>query len=176
MKPRIILTILTGLALALGLGACSTAPTKPAPTPAAVAAPALPSPSPSPTGEPQTYDGAKAAVDRLDQASATHNGGALWDMLTASGQAAITRADYTKIVAGCPTFAGEKTLSIAMNPTNTIATVTELPAPGQGSDPYTWSLVYENGHWKHQPSDGAMKWMAMGATNAIAYLKQGGAC
>ena len=175
MTPRSTLAPLgVALALGLGLGASSKAPTQPT---QAVAASAAPSPSPSPTGEPRTYDGAKAAVDRLNQAVAAHDGGTEWDMLTTSGQAAMTRADFIQLTKACGnSAAAEKFLSLAMDGSGSTATVTMLPAPGQGSEPYIYSMVYENGHWRHQPSDGAMHWMTMGATNAIAYLKAGGAC
>lgn len=36
--------------------------------------------------------------------------------------------------------------------------------------------MYEAGHWKHQPSDGAMHWIVLGADKALSVCKQGDAC
>lgn len=142
----------------------------------ASASPAVaPSAAPSPTGEPRTYDGVKAAVDRIDTAQQALDGAALWNMLTATGQATMTQADYVKVVQGCSKLVtGETTLSVALESSGNTATV-KVSSP-QVPDGYTYSMVYEGGRWKHQPSDKAMEWMGLGAVKALKFLRDGGAC
>lgn len=162
--------------LAGGLAACSTT-AQPQSIATTTQVATSPSPSPSPTGEPQTYEGAKAAVDRMDAAAAKHDGATLWDMLTSSGQAAMSKADYIKVTNACPKLvASEHTLSIALNSAGTTATITDAVDQDHGGGTATWSLVYEGGHWKHQPSDGAMQWMSLGADKALTVLRGDGDC
>jgi hypothetical protein len=123
-----------------------------------------------------TYDGAKAAVDAASRAAAAHDGGTLWDLMTSTGQAAMTRADYVKVINGCPKIVTlTQVLSIAMNAAGTTATVT-ISAPPQQGGTYTFTMVYEAGHWRRQPSDGAMTWMGLGADKALAALRNAGEC
>ena len=161
-------------ALLLLAAGCSPTTTTAAGAPASAATSPTPSrsPSPSPAGEPKTYYGAKAAVDRLAQAAATHDGGTLWDLLTSAGQAAMTRDDYIKVVNGCPKLFAASVLSVAMNAAGTTATVT-VSAPGGR---YTFPMIYEAGRWKHQPSDEAIAWMGLGADKALTTLRNAGAC
>jgi hypothetical protein len=162
----------------LTLPGCGTAANSTAQAPAASGSnsPPSPAPSPSPSSEPETYDGVKAAVDALDAAAAHLDGAALWDMLTSTGQAAMSRADYIKVTKGCPKIVtATKTLSIALNAAGTTATVTVSAPPAQGGT-YTYNMIYENGHWKHQPSDGALEWMGLGADKALATMRNAGAC
>lgn len=145
-------------------------------TPASVAASSAAA-SPSASGEPRTYDGAKAAVDKIEAAGKAHDGGTGWDMLTAAGQATMSRSDYIKVVQGCPKLTDSTTvLSIALNAGGSSATVTESVPPGFGGQSYEWRMIYEAGHWKHQPSDGAMTWMGLGADKALTVLRNNGQC
>jgi hypothetical protein len=133
----------------------------------------LPSPSRSPSGEPQTFEAARAAADRVNAAGRAADGGALWDSLTNSGKAVIKRADYVAIVAGCPALFAEGTItSVALNASNTVATVAESDSSGD----YTWSLIYEDGSWRHQPTAGALGWMSLTPAAALKVLKHDGAC
>lgn len=126
--------------------------------------------------EPQTWDAVKVAADRIDAAGANGDGGGEWDMLTAAGQAAMGRGDYVKVVAGCPGLVRTTTWSIYVDPDATSATVTVRTGPTQ-SNAYTWEhLVYENGHWRQQPSDGVMAWMHMGVVKALAGLRDNHLC
>lgn len=122
-----------------------------------------------PTGEPQTYEGVKAAVDRID--GSRIDGGAQWDMLTSSGQASMTRDDYAKVINGCPKLLQGETIGVSFDGTS--ATVQEVDVRGNH---YDWHMVYESGHWKHQPSDGAMLWMKLGADKALRVMKNEGVC
>jgi hypothetical protein len=98
-------------------------------------------------------------------------------VLTSTGQAAMSRADYIKVVQQCSRlFTSEQTLSIALNDSGTTATVTSSAPADQGGTPFTWTMVYEAGHWKHQPSDSALKWMGYGATKALQVLRAAGNC
>ncbi|WP_203920616.1 hypothetical protein [Rugosimonospora africana] len=138
---------------------------------------ASPTPSPSPTGEPRTYEAAKAAVVQLEAAAARADGGALWDLLTATGQAAITRADYIKVTNACPGLAkSEKYTAIALNDAGNIATVTVTVSEDYGGGTATYSMIYEAGRWKHQPSDSALSWMSLGGDKAVLTLKNEGYC
>lgn len=160
----------------LALAGCSSSQV-PAAAPPARTTTTTHGPSASPIGDPQTYDGAKAAVDRLTAAIAAHDGGTAWDMLTSAGQAAISRADYVKVVRQCPRlFTSEQTLSIALNTSATIATITATAPADQGGGTITWTMIYERGHWKHQPSDAALKWMSYGADKALSVLRSSGNC
>lgn len=98
----------------------------------------------------------------------------MWDLLTASGQATISRDDYAKIVKECPKpFAQTTTVSVALDAGGSTATVSATsPVSGQ----YTWQMVYENGRWKHQPSSGAMDWMKLGAEKALTVIRNEGSC
>jgi len=112
----------------------------------------------------------------MEQAIAAHDWGAVWDLLTSTGQAAMTRDDYIKVVGGCPKIVAlPQVTSIVMNAAGTTATVTVTSPVAQGGT-YTFNMVYENGHWKHQPSDGAMTRMGLGADKALAALRNNGLC
>jgi hypothetical protein len=133
-------------------------------------------PASVPTVEPKTYDGVMAAMDRMEQAIATHDWGTLWDQLTSTGQAAMTRDDYITVITGCPKIVAlPQVTSITLAAANTTATVT-VTAPAAQGGTYTFVMVYEAGHWKHQPSDGAMTWMGLGADKALAALRNNGSC
>lgn len=145
-------------------------------TSGAAAVPAV-SPTSSPAAEPRTYDAAKAAVDKTIAATKARDGGTAWDMLTSAGQAAMSRADYIKVIDACPKFAAnDELVSVAMNAAGTTATVTMSTPANLGGSTYTWVVVYENGHWRHQPSDSALDWMGMGADKAITVLTNEGSC
>lgn len=106
-----------------------------------------------------------------------HDGGTGWDMLTAAGQATMSRDNYVKVVLGCPKLIASNTvLSIALDAGGSSAAVKVSAPPAQGGQPFEWSMIYEVGHWKHQPSDGAMNWMRLGADKALTVLRDGGYC
>lgn len=173
------ITVIAAAALALAACTSHTTPTTaatPASTSSATPA-AQPSPSPSADVEPQTYEGAKAALDRLDKAEATGDAKTEWQMLTSIGQATMSESDYTYVTKHCKALmTSEKTLSLSLNDAKTIATVTSSIAEDQGGGTATWNLVYENGHWKHQPSDGAMSWMSLSRDKSLALLRSSGSC
>lgn len=172
-------TYLAAVALGsiLATAACSASQPHQASTPAALAssaAAAPTTPAATATAEPRTYEAAKAAVDHLMALEKAHDYGGMWAMLTASGQAAMSRADYIKVVSGCSKMVGSQpALSIALNDAGTVATVKSTDDTGT---PYEWQMIYENGHWKHQPSDGAMQWMSLSPDKALSFLRSGGAC
>jgi hypothetical protein len=121
--------------------------------------------------------GAKAAVDRLQSAYQRHDALATWQGLTAAGQSTMTQDDYAQVVHSCGRlFADEPVRSIALDPTDTVATVTAAAPASQGGGTFTWQMIYEAGRWKHQPSAGALTWMSMTAGDAITYLKLNDAC
>ena len=166
-------SIIVAAACLLTLTGCGWA-SKPKPAAASVTQPAAASPSisASPVGDPQTYEGAKAALARFDEATAKRDYKTLWGMLTAFGQSAMSESDFAYVAGHCKAITGDKNISFTLNDANTIATVTA--APGDGGDTYTWNLVYENGYWKHQPSTGAMQWMSLSRGKALAYLNSYG--
>lgn len=170
MKLTSIVVVAAGV---LAVAGCSSKPaTASHASPAAAQSTAAA--APSPTGEPRTYEAAKAAVARLTAIEKAHDGGAAWDMLTSSGQAAMSRADYIKVTSQCSKmFTSEPALSVALNDAGTVATVKS--SDGSGGT-FEWQLVYENGHWRHQPSDGAMQWMVLSVDKALALLHNGGVC
>lgn len=126
--------------------------------------------------EPQTWSGVKAAADRIDAAGAAGDGGTEWDMLTAAAQAAMSRSDYAKVVAGCPGMVRTATWSIYVNPTATSASV-EVRVGDANSHTFTWeTLTYENGHWRRSLSAGELAWMRRGVASVLADLRRNGAC
>src|SRR5215469_16576254 len=69
----------------------------------------------------------------MEQAIAAHDWGAVWDLLTSTGQAAMTRDDYIKVVGGCPKIVAlPQVTSIVMNAAGTTATVTVTAPVAQG--------------------------------------------
>jgi hypothetical protein len=67
-------------------------------------------------------------------------------------------------------------MSIALNAGGNSATVTSALPAEQGGGSHQWQLVYEAGRWRHQPSDGAMQWMVLGADKALTVLHNDGVC
>lgn len=175
MRRSYLAAVATGALLATA--ACSASQPHPTSPPAALASSATAAPTTDAAklaAEPRTYEAAKAAVDRMTALEKAHDYGGLWDMLTASGQATMTRADYIKVSSGCSKLVtGQPPLSVALNDAGTVATVKTVDSAGS---PYEWQMIYENGHWRHQPSDGAMQWMSLSPDKALAFLRSGGAC
>ena len=98
-------------------------------------------------------------------------------MLTNSGKQTISRADYIKVVDTCPKlFDDETVIAVSLNHANTVATVTVAVAEEEGGGTVTSSMIYEDGHWRHKPSDGALTWMSLSATEAIATLTANHGC
>jgi hypothetical protein len=56
-----------------------------------------------------------------------------------------------------------------------VYTVT-VSAPAAQGGRYTFPMIYEAGHWKHQPSDEALSWMGLGANAALTALRNAGSC
>lgn len=122
----------------------------------------------TPPHDPQTYEGAQAAVRKIESYTAHHNWAADWEMLTKTGKEAMTKADYVYVFSHCAAFVTkEQFLSVSLNDAKTVASVDTQA--GDGTE-YTWNLVYEDGFWKHQPSSDAMKWMTLSRTKALRYL------
>ena len=174
---RTIIPLALAATLGAGLLGCSSpttartssAPSAPAPTVTVTARPSpSPSPTPSVTTDPQTYDGVRAVLKKLDTLTARHDWGGEWDLMTSTGKREMTRTDYIYVVSHCTSlYTKDTVLSFSLNDANTVATVTSKSAD---DTTYTWTLVYEDGHWLHQPSDGALQWMTLSRTKALKYL------
>ncbi|GAA2539563.1 hypothetical protein GCM10010435_03630 [Winogradskya consettensis] len=126
----------------------------------------------TPSGEPKTLDGAKAAAQTVfDRFSGGDFGGA-WELYTAAGKAAITRADYIKLNETCARHG----LPIEL-------TSARLDGPGkavviarQKGAAQSYTMRYEHNAWKLAPAKQGLALYAKGADKAIALQKKAGTC
>jgi hypothetical protein len=155
---------------ALVLGSCSIGGTA---TPSSRGA-AIPDNGPASVAgaDEPTLDGAKAlAQAEIDRYAAGDAGGA-WDLLDATSQAKVSRADYIAVHEACPLRAPAYTLKSA-----------RLEAPAQAviavgflGLAQIYKTNYESGHWRWQMAPSDADEYRGGATAKIAALKKLGLC
>jgi hypothetical protein len=122
--------------------------------------------------EPKTLDGAKIAAQTVfDRFSGGDFGGA-WDMYTATGKQAISKADYVKLNEAC----SRKGLSIQLSSARMEGTDKAVVIAKQLVAAQSYTMVYENDAWKLEPAKDGMALYAKGATAAIAAQKKAGTC
>src|SRR3954454_10407748 len=114
--------------------------------------------------EPKTIDGAKAAAQTVfDRFSGGDFAGA-WEMYTAKGKQAISKADYIKLNDAC----SRKGLAISLTsarmegPDKAIVIAKQLVAA------QSYTMVYENNAWKLEPAAEGLALYRQGAARAIA--------
>jgi hypothetical protein len=111
---------------------------------------------------------AVVTLDRERAYAAAGDWGAVWDMLSGAGRDAMSRSDYVAVVSRCPkVYPNDTVRSITLSGNKTAATIT---SDSVGGGTYQWTLLYQNSHWRRQPSDGALHWMKLGRSGALAFL------
>jgi hypothetical protein len=122
--------------------------------------------------EPKTVEGAKAAAQTMfDRFSGGDFAGA-WDMYTAAGKAAISKADYVKLNEAC----SRKGLAIQLTSARMDGTDKAVVIAKQLVAAQSYTMVYENGAWKLQPAKEGLALYKLGAVKAIAAQKKAGTC
>lgn len=150
-------------AAALTLVSACTGDDKPAGT-AAAAAPAGP--------EPRTIDGARTAAQTVFDRFAGGDFAGAWDMYTAAGKAAISKADYVKLNEAC----SRKGLAITLSSARLDGPDTAIVIAKQLVATQSYTMKYENDAWKLEPAKEGLALYKLGAAKAIAAQKKAGTC
>ena len=159
--------IIVGAALVTFATGCSDDPETPAGN-AAAAADAAAAGGP----EPKTLDGAKIAAQTMfDRFSGGDFAGA-WEMYTAKGKQAITKADYVKLNEAC----SRKGLAIQLTSARMEGADRAVVIAKQLVAAQSYTMVYENDAWKLEPAKEGLALYKLGAAKAIAAQKKAGTC
>ncbi|MFI7599518.1 hypothetical protein [Actinoplanes sp. NPDC049681] len=122
--------------------------------------------------EPKTLEGAKAAAQTVfDRFSGGDFGGA-WEMYTAAGKAAISKADYVKLNEAC----SRKGLAIQLTSARMEGTDKAVVIAKQLVAAQSYTMVYEQNAWRLEPAKEGLALYAKGADKAIAIQKKAGTC
>jgi hypothetical protein len=122
--------------------------------------------------EPRTIDGAKNAAQTVFDRFAAGDFAGAWDMYTAAGQQAITKADYVKLNQAC----SRKGLTIQLTsarmdgPDRAVVIAKQLVAT------QSYTMAYEGGAWRLEPAKEGLALYKLGAVKAIAAQKKAGTC
>jgi hypothetical protein len=121
----------------------------------------------APVGQPQTVAAVRAAADEEFESFASRDYGGAWDLWTAAGQKAITRADYEQLLKLCPdTGAGVafqiKKVKLAADGNSALVRVQRLAGIA------SFTFLYEGGEWRFQPLEAALAEYKLGSPKAIA--------
>lgn len=156
------LTVIAAALVSFATG-CSDDPETPAGNAAAAAAGGP---------EPKTLDGAKAAAQTMfDRFSGGDFAGA-WEMYTAKGKQAITKADYVKLNEAC----SRKGLAIQLTSARMEGADRAVVIAKQLVAAQSYTMVYESDAWKLEPAKEGLALYAKGAAKAIAAKKKAGTC
>ena len=122
--------------------------------------------------EPKTVEGAKSAAQTVfDRFSGGDFAGA-WDMYTAKGKQAISKADYVKLNEAC----SRKGLAISLTSARMEGTDKAVVIAKQLVAAQSYTMVYENNAWKLEPAAEGLALYKQGAAKAIAAQKRAGTC
>ena len=122
--------------------------------------------------QPKTIEGAKSAAQTVfDRFSGGDFAGA-WDMYTAAGKKAITKADYVKLNTAC----SRKGLAIQLTSARMEGTDKAVVIAKQLVAAQSYTMVYEGDTWKLEPAKEGLALYAKGADRAIAAQKKAGTC
>ena len=163
MRHAVIVATL--LAFAAGCGSDSEPPTPgPTPTPASAATAAV---QKEPAVQPKTVAAVRAAADEEFESFASRDYGGAWDLWTAAGKKAISRADYEKLFKLCPDpGAGVafqiKKVKLAADGASALVRVQRLIGVA------SFTFLHEGGEWRFQPLDSALADYKIGDPKAIA--------
>jgi hypothetical protein len=122
--------------------------------------------------EPKTVEGARAAAQTVfDRFSGGDFAGA-WEMYTAKGKQAISKADYIKLNEAC----SRKGLAISLTSARMEGTDKAVVIAKQLVAAQSYTMVYENNAWKLEPAAEGLALYKQGAAKAIAAQKRAGTC
>ncbi|MEV6636113.1 hypothetical protein AB0M54_35720 [Actinoplanes sp. NPDC051470] len=122
--------------------------------------------------EPKSLDGAKAAAQTMfDRFSGGDFAGA-WEMYTAKGKAAISKADYVKLNEAC----SRKGLAISLTSARMEGADRAVVIAKQLVAAQSYTMVYEQNAWKLEPAKEGLALYSQGAAKAIAAQKKAGTC
>ena len=122
--------------------------------------------------EPKTIEGARNAAQTVfDRFSGGDFAGA-WDMYTAKGKQAISKADYVKLNEAC----SRKGLAISLTSARMEGTDRAVVIAKQLVAAQSYTMVYENNAWKLEPAKEGLALYKLGAAKAIAAQKKAGTC
>jgi hypothetical protein len=122
--------------------------------------------------EPKTIDGAKAAAQTVFDRFAGGDFAGAWDMYTAAGKAAISKADYVKLNDVC----SRKGLAIQLSSARMDGADKAVVIAKQLVATQSYTMVYEASAWKLQPAAEGLALYKQGAVKAIAAQRKAGTC
>lgn len=150
-----------------GCGSNKPARNLDAPAPTSPAAPTSTS-----TTQPKTEAAATAAAqEAFDRYTAGDFAGA-WEMYTAAGRAAVSKADYVRLNTTCPKLQGIQVKIVATRVEGDTATVRIQLGPLVDS----YVMNYEAGQWLLEPTAAAMADYNQGVDKIIASRKAAKSC
>ncbi|MBB2942783.1 hypothetical protein FB565_002496 [Actinoplanes lutulentus] len=122
--------------------------------------------------EPKTVDGAKAAAQTVfDRFSGGDFAGA-WELYTAAGKQAISKADYIKLNEAC----SRKGLAIQLTSARMEGADKAIVIAKQLVAAQSYTMAYEKDAWKLEPAKEGLALYKLGAVKAIAVQKKAGTC
>ena len=122
--------------------------------------------------EPKTVEGARAAAQAVfDRFSGGDFAGA-WEMYTAKGKQAISKADYVKLNEAC----SRKGLAIQLTSARMEGQDRAIVIAKQLVAAQSYTMVYEANAWKLEPAKEGLALYKQGAAKAIAAQKKAGTC
>jgi hypothetical protein len=114
-----------------------------------------------------------AAQEAFDRYSSGDYGGA-WETYTDEGRAAISKADFVSFNDQCPPKIRDKKVSVVSTRLENSTTAVARLRAGDSLTAYT--LRYQHGHWRLQPSADATAMWRLGVAKAVAKAKASGLC
>jgi hypothetical protein len=122
--------------------------------------------------EAKTVDGAKSAAQIVFDRFAGGDYSGAWDMYTAAGKAAITRADYVKLNETC----SRKGIAIKLSSARMDGTDKAIVIAKQLESAQSYTMIYEKDAWHLSPAPAGLALYKLGAVKAIAAQKKAGTC
>jgi len=122
--------------------------------------------------QPKTIEGAKIAAQTVfDRFSGGDFAGA-WDLYTAAGKRAISKADYVRLNTAC----SRQGLAIQLTSARREGADKAVVIARQLVAAQSYTMVYETGSWRLEPAEEGLALYAKGADKAIAAQKKAGTC
>jgi len=122
--------------------------------------------------EPKNLDGAKLAAQTVFDRFAGGDFAGAWDMYTAAGQRAISKADYVQLNQAC----SRKGLAIRLTSARMDGPDRAVVIARQLAAAQSYTMVYETTAWKLEPAQAGLALYRQGAVKAIAAQKKAGTC